>query len=67
MVIDFARGCAEAAITLHLMGDGDHRLVDRLEHLWRVTTSFLETLDLDRDSLGGSLPAEERLAGEAID
>ncbi len=41
-VLDFVDAC-DAPIELHLMTDGDHRLVDRLDHLWRLTHSFLET------------------------
>ncbi len=41
-VVDFAAGCVFEAIEVHLMGDGDHRLVDRLPHLWSLTAGFLE-------------------------
>ncbi len=41
-VVDFATGCACEAIEVHLMGDGDHRLVDRLPYLWSLTAGFLE-------------------------
>ena len=44
--VDFATGCAYEGIELHLMADGDHRLADRLDHLWRLTASFLEARDL---------------------
>ncbi len=44
--VDFVTGCAFEGIDLHLMADGDHRLVDRLDHLWRLTTSFLEARDI---------------------
>ena len=45
-VVDFATGCAYPEIELHLMADGDHRLVDRMDHLWRIVTSFLEVKSL---------------------
>ena len=41
-VLGFAAGCAYEGIELHLMADGDHRLSERLDHLWRMTLSFLE-------------------------
>ncbi len=44
--VDFATGCAYEGIELLLMADGDHRLVDRLDHLWRLTASFLEARNL---------------------
>ncbi len=44
--VDFATGCAYEAIELHLMADGDHRLVDRLDHLWRLTASYLKAQGL---------------------
>ena len=45
-VVDLTAGCAYEGIELHLMADGDHRLVDRLDHLWRLSASFLEARDL---------------------
>lgn len=40
-VVDFATGCAHDGIELHLFANGDHRLIPHLDHLWRLTTSFL--------------------------
>lgn len=40
--VDFVTGCAFEGIDLYLMADGDHRLVDRLDQLWRLTVCFLE-------------------------
>lgn len=44
--LDLTVTCAYEGIELHLMADGDHRLIDRLDHLWRLTASFLEARDL---------------------
>ncbi len=44
--LDAAAGCAYEGIELHLVADGDHRLADRLDHLWRITASFLEAREL---------------------
>ena len=44
--VGFATGCDYEGIELHLMADGDHRLADRLDHLWRMTASFLEAWEL---------------------
>lgn len=41
-VVEFAEGCRCDALEVHLMMDGDHRLSDRLEHLWRLAIDFLE-------------------------
>lgn len=41
-VVGFAENCACDALEVHLMMDGDHRLSDRLDHLWRLTIDFLE-------------------------
>lgn len=45
-VLDFAVGCAYDGIELHLMVDGDHRLVDRLDYLWRKMLDFLILRDV---------------------
>ncbi len=45
-VMDFATGCAFEGIELHLIADGDHRLADHLDHLWRLTASFLEAREI---------------------
>lgn len=41
-VVDFVTGCRYEGLELALFADGDHRLTDRLDHLWRLTASFLE-------------------------
>lgn len=41
-VVDFADQCVSEALEVHLMMDGDHRLTDRLDHLWRLAIDFLE-------------------------
>lgn len=41
-VVDFAAACLGEQQTVHLMMDGDHRLVDRLEYLWRTSAAYLE-------------------------
>ena len=40
-VVDFVTSCAYEKIALHLMADGDHRLLGRLDELWRMTADFL--------------------------
>lgn len=40
-VADFATRCTFSGIELHLFGDGDHRLTDRKETLWRLMAEFL--------------------------
>jgi len=40
-VVAFATGCATGEVELHLFADGDHRLVDRKEHLWSLMRGFL--------------------------
>jgi len=40
-VLDFVVGCEWEGIELHLMADADHRLLDRLEHVWRLIVAFL--------------------------
>lgn len=53
-VLDFVDACA-APIELHLISDGDHRLVDRLDHLWRLALSFLVARGiLDPAEVGGT-------------
>ncbi len=41
-VLDFAAGCPFGGIEVHWIGDGDHRLLPFLDHLWAITHSFLE-------------------------
>ncbi len=45
-VVEFVTGCDFEGIELHLIADGDHRLADQLDHLWRLTASFLEAREL---------------------
>ena len=45
-VLDFVVGCEYEEIDLHLMAGADHRMVDRLDHLWRVTEAFLITRNI---------------------
>lgn len=44
-VLDFVDAC-DAAIELHLMTEGDHRLIEHKDHLWRVARSYLIALGL---------------------
>ena len=41
-VLDFVDGCELDELELHLFANGDHRLVDRKERLWRLMRDFLE-------------------------
>ncbi len=47
-VVDFSTTCRERCVELHLFTDGDHRLIDRLEHLWSLMHGFLVARDLLR-------------------
>ncbi len=40
-VIDFVAECEYDALEVHLFADGDHRLIDRLEHLGALMLGFL--------------------------
>lgn len=40
-VVELAAGCGGEGVELHLFADGDHRLVDRKEHLWSLMLGFL--------------------------
>ncbi|MCP4664387.1 MAG: alpha/beta hydrolase [bacterium] len=40
-VIDFATECEYDELEVHLFADGDHRLIDRLEHLGKLMLGFL--------------------------
>ncbi len=40
-VLGFVESCRDHAVEMHLFADGDHRLVDRKPHLWRLAASFL--------------------------
>lgn len=39
--VELADRCATGPVELHLFGDGDHRLVDRLDRLWELMWEFL--------------------------
>lgn len=45
-VAAFAEASAPAGTELHLFSDGDHRLIDRKERLWRLMCDFLRSRDL---------------------
>lgn len=45
-VVDFAASCPAESAILHLLMDGDHRLLEPLDHLWKVSRSFLEERNL---------------------
>lgn len=45
-VLDFVVGCGYEEIDLHLMAGADHRMIDRLDHLWRLVDAFLTTRGL---------------------
>ncbi len=47
-VLDLTSRCRAECISLHLMGDGDHRLLDRLPLLWQISEAFLQS------SIGGN-------------
>ncbi len=51
-VVDFATQCTFEGIELHLFANGDHRLLAHLDHLWRLTHSFL----LARKAIKASAP-----------
>lgn len=40
-VADFVEACEGRAVHLHLVADGDHRLIDRLPLLWQLSLNFL--------------------------
>jgi predicted alpha/beta-hydrolase family hydrolase len=40
-VLELAAECPAECIDLHLMMDGDHRLLDRLDGLWQIAYAFL--------------------------
>lgn len=40
-VLDFVTDCDLAAIAFHLMTDADHRMIDRLDHLWDLVRGHL--------------------------
>lgn len=40
-VLDLATRCPGDGVELHLFADGDHRLVDRKDHLWDLMVGFL--------------------------
>lgn len=40
-VVDFVVGCEHEELELHLMAGADHRMIDRLDRLWRLAREFL--------------------------
>jgi len=50
-VVDFAMGCSFENLTVHLMADAGHRLIDRLESLGRLTEEFLAARGLLGEAL----------------
>lgn len=42
-VLELATRCRGDGVELHLFADGDHRLIDRKEHLWDLMRGFLRT------------------------
>lgn len=45
-VAELAESASDGVVDLHLFDDGDHRLLDRKETLWRLMTSFLSARGL---------------------
>lgn len=45
-VVELATRCKGNGVELHLFADGDHRLVDRKEHLWDLMSGFLRARGL---------------------
>lgn len=45
-VLELTAQCEAESIALHLMSDGDHRLLDRLPLLWQVSDAFLRSQGL---------------------
>lgn len=45
-VLNFVVGCAYEEIDLHLMAGADHRMIHRLDHLWRLMDAYLVTRGL---------------------
>jgi pimeloyl-ACP methyl ester carboxylesterase len=45
-VLAFVESCQDDDIELHVFANGDHRLVDRKDHLWRLAESFLRSRGL---------------------
>jgi pimeloyl-ACP methyl ester carboxylesterase len=45
-VVELATRCEGSGVELHLFADGDHRLVDRKEHLWNLMSGFLRSRGL---------------------
>ncbi len=42
-VVDFVVGSVYEEIEIHLMADADHRMIDRVDHVWRLMWEFLLT------------------------
>lgn len=48
-VLEFVTECAYEELELHLMADADHRMIDRLDHVWRLMRAFLASRGLVDD------------------
>ena len=53
MVTEFVVQCPAECAQMHLMSDGDHRLVERLPLIWRLSHAFLVEQGLIAGSIGG--------------
>ncbi len=62
-VVDFVVGSAFEEIEIHLMADADHRMIDRVDHVWRLMHEFLLTKGVvggQPDSAGSQVTAAAR-------
>ncbi|HEX9732664.1 MAG TPA: alpha/beta fold hydrolase [Thermoanaerobaculia bacterium] len=48
-VLEFVTGCAYEELELHLMAGADHRMLDRLDHVWRLMRAYLVRRGLVND------------------
>ena len=55
MVLDFAVENPAECVQLHLLADGDHRLVERLPLMWRISRAFL----MEQGLMGQGLMADD--------
>lgn len=60
-VVDFVTECEYDELEFHLFADGDHRLIDRLEHLGELMLGFLSARGIvpDRRGAAPGSPAAE--------
>lgn len=56
-VLQFVTECAYEELELHLMADADHRMIDRLDHVWRLMRAFLASRGLVGDAVLVQEPA----------